>query len=70
MPGMSQVIFNNGVKQGREEGREEGKEEGREEGQNDLIMVIRRLRNGETREELLEAGTDEHTLELAESVVK
>lgn len=74
MPGMGEVIYKKGYELGFKLEYEEGFKLGyREEyikGQNDLIMAIRRMQNGETREELLEAGTDEHTLELAESVFK
>ena len=44
------------------------REEGREEGQNSLIEAIERLRNGESKEEIIASGIDEHTVELAEGV--
>ena len=43
-------------------------DEGEKEGQNKLVDAIRRLREGETREEIIASGIDEHTLELAEAV--
>ena len=50
---------------GIEKGRKEGIEVGRTTGQNDLVEAIRRLREGESREELLASGLDEHTVDLA-----
>ncbi|MBR3516032.1 MAG: hypothetical protein IKO10_06935 [Lachnospiraceae bacterium] len=46
-------------------GIEKGIEVGRTTGQNDLVEAIRRLREGESREELLASGLDEHTVDLA-----
>ena len=54
-----------GIEKGRKEGRKEGIEVGRTTGQNDLVEAIRRLREGESREELLASGLDEHTVDLA-----
>lgn len=49
----------------RQEGRQEGRREGRQEGQNVLVETITRLRNGETPEQLLASGIDQHTVDLA-----
>lgn len=54
-----------GIEKGIEKGRKEGIEVGRTAGQNDLVEAIRRLREGESREELLASGLDEHTVDLA-----
>ena len=50
---------------GIEKGIEKGMEVGRASGQNDLVEAIRRLREGESREELIASGMDEHTVDLA-----
>ena len=60
MPGMSQVIYDQGV--------EEGISQGIEQGQNLLIETIQRLKNGESREKIIASGVDEHTVDLACSV--
>ena len=54
-----------GRAEGREEGREAGRAEGREEGQQILADVLMRLQKGETAEELMAAGIDEKTVQLA-----
>ncbi len=41
------------------------KAEGRVEGQNDLVKAIERIRGGETVEDLIKSGVDEHTANLA-----
>ena len=51
--------------EGREEGREAGRAEGREEGQQILADVLMRLQRGETAEELVLAGIDAKTVQLA-----
>ena len=48
--------------------RKEGREEGREEGVNLLAEVVRRLRNGESKEVIIASGVDEHTVEIAETL--
>ena len=48
--------------------RKEGREEGREEGVNLLAEVVRRLRNGESKELIIASGVDEHTVEIAETL--
>ena len=45
--------------------REEGRVEGFEEGQQILADVLMRLQKGETAEELMSAGIDEKTVQLA-----
>ena len=57
MPGMSQVIY--------EKGEVKGLEKGREEGRNELAEAIKLLRSGKSREEMLAAGIDEKTVDLA-----
>ena len=42
--------------------------EGAEKGQNSLVDVIQRLRNGESREDIIKSGVDEKTVDLAEGV--
>ena len=42
--------------------------EGAEKGQNILVDVIQRLRNGESREDIIKSGVDEKTVDLAEGV--
>ena len=64
MPGMSQVIYDNGVSQGIQQGIHQGIQQG----QNVLIETVYRLRNGESREEIIKSGVDEHTVDLALSV--
>lgn len=58
-------IRQEGRQEGRREGRQEGRREGRQEGQNVLVETITRLRNGETPEQLLASGIDQHTIDLA-----
>lgn len=57
MPGMSRVIY--------EKGEVKGLEKGREEGRNELAEAIKLLRSGKSREEMLAAGIDEKTVDLA-----
>lgn len=54
-----------GREEGRVEGFEEGRTEGREEGQQILADVLMRLQKGVTAEELMSAGIDEKTVQLA-----
>lgn len=49
-------------------GMEQGIEQGIEQGQNLLIETIQRLKNGESREDIIASGVDEHTVDLACSV--
>ncbi len=44
--------------------------EEREEGQNDLVAVIGRMRNGESRESIIASGADEHTADRAVEVLR
>ena len=57
-----------GIKEGIKEGIKKGIKEGRASGQNDLVEAINRLRQGESREEILAMGIDEHTVDLAMAV--
>ena len=72
MPGMSQVIYNNGlaegVLQGISQGISQGITQGIEQGQNLLVETVQRLRNGESREEIIASGVDEHTVDLAMTI--
>ena len=56
MPGMGQVIYNRGITQGIEQG------------QNLIVTTVQRLRGGETREDIIASGVDEHTVDLAISI--
>ncbi len=64
MPGMSQVIYEHGVA----EGISQGISQGIQQGQNVLIETIQRLKNGESREDIIATGIDEHTVDLAISI--
>ena len=44
--------------------------EEREEGQNDLVAVIGRMRNGESRESIIASGVDKYTADRATEVVR
>ncbi len=66
MPGMSQVIHNRGLT----EGISQGISQGREEGQNQLIEAFNRLQKGESREDIIKSGVDEHTVDLAMTLRK
>ena len=57
-----------GRSEGLSEGLSEGRSKGRSEGQTDLVKTIQFLREGKTDSEILKAGIDEKTLELAKSV--
>ena len=57
-----------GFEEGIEQGIERGIEQGVEQGQNLLIETIQRLKNGESREDIIASGVDEHTVDLACSV--
>ena len=65
MPGMSQVIYEKGWKAGEENGKSIGHVEGFSEGQNVLADAIKRIRNGESKEEIIASGIDEQTVNLA-----
>jgi flagellar biosynthesis/type III secretory pathway protein FliH len=77
MAGMSQVIYSKGIAegisqgisqgiaQGISQGREQGVSQGITIGQNNLVTAVERLRSGETREELIASGLDQHTVDLA-----
>ena len=52
----------------RDQSIKQGIERGIEQGQNILVEAVERLRNGETKEEILKSGIDEHTFELAMSI--
>ena len=60
MPGMSQVIFKNGIAQGITQGREQG--------QNELVDAVNRLRAGESPESIVSSGIDKHTVDLAMTI--
>ncbi len=49
-------------------GLSNGEEKGIEKGQNILVNVIQRLRNGESREDIIKSGVNEKTVDLAEEV--
>lgn len=68
MPGMSQVIYNNGLAEGVLQGISQGITQGIEQGQNLLVETVQRLRNGESREEIIASGVDEHTVDLAMTI--
>ena len=53
---------------GLSDGEEKGIEKGIEKGQNILVNVIQRLRNGESREDIIKSGVNEKTVDLAEEV--
>ncbi|MBR3575062.1 MAG: hypothetical protein IKN97_07835 [Lachnospiraceae bacterium] len=55
-------VFRNGMKQ---EGFQEGFEKGISQGQSSLADAIKRLRSGESPEDLVKAGIDEETVKLA-----
>ena len=65
MPGMSAVIFEKGQVQGIEIGLEKGRAEGREEERNEIVEAIQLVRSGKSKEEILAAGIDEKTVDLA-----
>ena len=50
------------------QGIADGEIKGIEEGQSKLVDAIQRLREGESREEIIASGIDEHTVGLAEAV--
>ena len=68
MPGMSQVIYEHGVAEGISQGISQGIQQGIQQGQNVLIETIQRLKNGESREDIIASGIDEHTVDLAISI--
>lgn len=52
----------------RRQGRNEGLIEGRNEGRNNLITAIKRIRAGESVEDLIASGIDEETAKAAASI--
>ena len=68
MPGMSQVIFKNGIAQGISQGISQGITQGREQGQNELVDAVNRLRAGESSESIVSSGIDKHTVDLAMTI--
>ncbi len=54
--------------QSLKQGMENGIEQGIEQGQNKLVEAVERLRNGESKETIIQSGIDEHTFELAMSI--
>ena len=69
--GISQGIaqgISQGIAQGISQGREQGVSQGITIGQNNLVIAVERLRSGETREELIASGLDEHTVDLAMTI--
>jgi len=59
-------VFRNGMKQeGFQEGFEKGISQGIAQGQSSLADAIKRLRSGESPEDLVKAGIDEETVKLA-----
>ncbi len=55
-------------RKGLSDGEEKGIEKGIEKGQNILVNVIQRLRNGESREDIIKSGVNEKIVDLAEEV--
>jgi len=63
-------VFRNGMKQegfqeGFEKGVSQGISQGISQGQSSLADAIKRLRSGESPEDLVKAGIDEETVKLA-----
>ena len=63
-------VFRNGMKQegfqeGFEKGVSQGISQGIAQGQSSLADAIKRLRSGESPEDLVKAGIDEETVKLA-----
>lgn len=52
----------------REEGWQEGRQEGRQEERKLLVNTVKRLRNGESPEQLIAEGVDRDTLKIAQSI--
>ena len=52
----------------RAEGRAEGHAEGITDGMNQLADAVKRLRSGETPEQLMAGGFDQKTIELAQAI--
>ena len=42
--------------------------QGEAQGKNELVEVVQRLRRGESREEIIKSGIDEHTVDLAMTI--
>ena len=59
------MTFGDRIDWEKELSREEGRQEGRQEGQALLADAIKQLREGKTVENLVEAGVDRATAELA-----
>ncbi|MCR5502794.1 MAG: hypothetical protein K6F53_07280 [Lachnospiraceae bacterium] len=63
-------MIEDGRKEGWEAGRTEGWEAGRTEGANSVVSLIRKIRSGKSREELIAEGADEDTVDLAMEALK
>ncbi len=55
--------------EGRAEGWNEGRAEGRAEGRSTLVKAIQLLKAGKTEQEILDAGIDRETVEVAKACV-
>lgn len=66
----SEGVYRRGVAAGRKQGRADGKAEGKAEGKALLATVIKALKTGTTVGELLKAGYDNETIELAMSCIQ
>lgn len=49
-------------------GRQEGRKEGRQEGENILANTVKRLRNGESPEQIVASGVEQRTVDLAMTI--
>ena len=57
-----------GMQQGMKQGMQEGMKQGMQQGQETLADSVRRLRNGESAEDIMKLGYDQQTVELAKTL--
>lgn len=65
---MSGALIETEARRILDQGISQGISQGIEQGQNILIDTIKRLRNGESKEDIIASGVDEHTVDLALSI--
>ena len=66
--GIAKKNYMQGEAQGFTRGEAQGFTRGEAQGKNELVEVVRRLRKGESREEIIKSGIDDHTVDLAMTI--
>ena len=68
-----EISFEDGLRQGMQQGIDQGIQQGMiqgmQQGQETLTDSVRRLRNGESADDILKLGYDQQTVELAKTLI-